>query len=736
MHPGKLLPIICLLMVCVVASFHFMHAAEADELYAPSLRQETPQQLGPSASQDVSNPSPYGIVQPSPERSAAAPAIRSQQKKIVQPGKPIHIAVIGAISRPGVYRFENGNPQLNDVVQMSGPLTADHSGAIRIIRDERPGLQTYHSPKNRIPLLDGDVLLIEERSATSHVTSAVRTLDARSMSDSSTAAIQNPFIQSAPSASVSGAKGSTTKNLYIACVNLIDRPVVINLNKKIATVPALLRHLGQSPELAPTVRLIQAQRRTEQQRSEQTAANNAVQNFAPVLPEQTDNELLLTAGTVLVFDRGQIDASRVPPLPAVISTAQTDGAMTVPVAPLAPAVNRDRRTGPQFISPQEPAPFPNEPAAPVPSLPYVESNTPKSADAGSQVEKVPAPPSLTGPDFGASYPEGESGQQTPPRNDHRRLTQGFGSALPFPANDTPYHDSGTEHQRGMNGATSELSGASDFESQSTATRSPLQRGPIRKTNRANNNLLMFLTGATIALLCIGSIILNKYRVTSKMQNASAAQVETTAAQTTSSASLTPAASLLPAILDPRYPVVNESFPLGGKLQLSGLLDTARMLRIDQTHSMRRPITQTQEFSVGQKADSLAARDSVSAIPSDPAFTPKNGAVRIDRAAEDQSNVQNSRETIDSRLARFTNHEKRRSHVRATTRMLRTDLGHVTADAAATDAGTDAIGNRQTAATNRHRAEQRTEKEPSAGGVEHRPGLLDRALSLLQRERTT
>ncbi|MFN0195602.1 MAG: hypothetical protein ACKVT0_02580 [Planctomycetaceae bacterium] len=749
------------LLVSALAVMFSWNAAWADEFSTPLL--------GPGPSQQFE---PNDL-----EGKPAFPAIRPQQKKIVQPGKPIHIAIIGAISRPGVYRFDNGNPQVNDLVQVSGPFTTNHSGVIRIIRDARPGLQTYHSPKNRISLLDGDVVLIEERAESSHTTSADHMPGTRAKSNSSTSATPNPYIQSPQPNAVPDARTAVaTKNMYVACVNLIDRPVVINLNKKFANVPALMHQLGQSQELISSVRLIHAQRRSEPDRVEQPAANTG--HAIPSLdPTQTDRELSLTGGTVLVFDRSQVDASRVPRLPSVISAAQANIANS---APDARAANRSRRTETQYVNPHEPAPFPDEPAAPVPSLPYVESNADDSADAGLRVEKTPAPPSLTGPNFGSSQHEAGLTEQdvnsgrnptaaqsrisgapdlanpvlpdvpmrtalkpTTPRSENRRLKQEFGNDLPVPAPDTPYHPAVT-HQGTNTGESLATDDADAAALQSTSTRSPLQQGPTRQLDRARNNLLMFLTGATIALLCIGSILFNKYRAASKLRNAAmtqtAARAATHAVQETpadvvaSAARRSASASILPAILDPRYPVVNESFPISGKLELSGSVDTDRMLRVDQVHPLRAPITQSEGFSAGLNTDASTARHSANGMPSDQIAAQKNAALRIDSVAESPSNAQNSREVIDSRLARFTNHEKRRSYARPATRMRRTDLGHVTADAALNE--TDAIGSRRAAATNRPRTELRAEKAQTAGEVDHRVGLLDRALALLQRERTS
>lgn len=178
-----------------------------------------------------------------------------------------HVAVIGAIARPGAYELPAANVNITDVVQIAGGLTSEASGNVRVIRKGHAGLQTFYSAQTRYPLWDGDVIVIDQRLARA----------------------QSP------------SRGGQAPLTSVALVNLIGRPVVVDLPPQYASVRGLLQLL-RSPVSSQASIYVMAPGRAPQALS---------------LPLTSAPAALMT-GAVVVFDPTSVMVRNLPPLPPAI----------------------------------------------------------------------------------------------------------------------------------------------------------------------------------------------------------------------------------------------------------------------------------------------------------------------------------------------------------------------------------------------------------------------------------
>lgn len=164
------------------------------------------------------------------------------------PAQCCRVSVIGAVKYPAT--FESGQPlSLNSLITGAGGMTGDASGAIRVIRNngDQPRLDFYQGLTD-VSVSDGAVVVVEPR------TDAARHAIGR----------DGAFVD-------------------VACLNLIDRPLVQWLPPAEASLPRLLERLGLPPTTAAGIRIL-----------------------APGRSEAADT-VALTPGMVLVFDRTDVD---------------------------------------------------------------------------------------------------------------------------------------------------------------------------------------------------------------------------------------------------------------------------------------------------------------------------------------------------------------------------------------------------------------------------------------------
>ncbi len=97
--------------------------------------------------------------------SARAQAVGVQPIPAVTATRSVRkpIAVMGQVTRPGVYEVPSATPQLVDVIWQAGGLTTNASGNIHIVRNGRADQQTFYSPCLKYTLLPGDLVVVDAR---------------------------------------------------------------------------------------------------------------------------------------------------------------------------------------------------------------------------------------------------------------------------------------------------------------------------------------------------------------------------------------------------------------------------------------------------------------------------------------------------------------------------------------------------------------------------------------------
>jgi hypothetical protein len=191
--------------------------------------------------------------------------------------------VMGQVRSPGTYEFKSQYPRLGEVIRHAGGLTAGANGNIRIIHRGRAGQQTFYSPQLPLHLqprlIPGDVIVVDERQGW--------------QSGVQTTRHGRRILHQAPPAN----KTVSSPPVQVAFVNLVDRPVVLNLKSEYATLPKVLSLLGQPLEILPSVRVLET---------------TPSRGFSPrnrMVPAR------LSSGSILVFDPTVIQFDQLPPLP-------------------------------------------------------------------------------------------------------------------------------------------------------------------------------------------------------------------------------------------------------------------------------------------------------------------------------------------------------------------------------------------------------------------------------------
>jgi hypothetical protein len=202
---------------------------------------------------------------------------RPATERIETARPPYLFAVIGQVAYPGVYRAPTSDPLLVDLIHNTGGLTDAASGYLRIVRRGPNGFQAIYASDAQFQLRPGDVV-VAERVASQPMTS--------------------PAVPGFPSAANTAAMNRPPLPAFVQLVfvDLIDRPVVLKMPRSTATVAQILELLGQSSDLASTVKVIPP--------------------FHPSTP--TPHSTQFKSPTVLVFDPTTLKTDRIPELPVAV----------------------------------------------------------------------------------------------------------------------------------------------------------------------------------------------------------------------------------------------------------------------------------------------------------------------------------------------------------------------------------------------------------------------------------
>lgn len=200
-----------------------------------------------------------------------------------------YFGIMGAIGHPGVYYHKHERVTLGEMVQQAGGATADASGAVRIVRQGRGGLQTFLSPDSKYELLNGDVVLLNSHRRAGQP--GLQQFQAKLQTTPN-------GTQRSPATDASSKSGGGTS--YLAFVNLKAEPIIVPVPADEANLTAVMTWLRQDLKSPPFVRVI--------------PPSPLVRRDASLPTEQQ----LLENGSVLVFDPTTVNRNRLPVFPAVM----------------------------------------------------------------------------------------------------------------------------------------------------------------------------------------------------------------------------------------------------------------------------------------------------------------------------------------------------------------------------------------------------------------------------------
>ncbi len=167
-----------------------------------------------------------------------------------------YYSILGEIAKPGVYSAEGREITLQELIHQAGGVTPNASPAVRLVRQNRVAQGHFFDPAGRVPLVAGDVVLIEPMHASPAATQAVS----------------------------------------ICMIGVMDRPVIVPMRPDQAQLGTIMLALQQSPELVRSLRVIVPTRQRP-----------------PASPSTP-----LVSGTVLIFDSKLLIAGNLPVFPDAI----------------------------------------------------------------------------------------------------------------------------------------------------------------------------------------------------------------------------------------------------------------------------------------------------------------------------------------------------------------------------------------------------------------------------------
>lgn len=252
-------------------------------------------------------------------------------------------AILGEVSRPGVYASSGREVTLQELIAQAGGLTSRASFSLRVIRQSRAALTLLYSEGGRDPLQPNDIVIVDP---------------------------QPDFRQETPS------------RVWLCFAGILERPIVVPVHPDNARLATLVKMLDQSPELVSTIRLI----------------------LPPRTPLPASHDAPLATGTVLQFDRRLIAGHTLPSFPEPIRLEEPPATGTAQAEPLYPAARTSESPSSQRVE-AIPVPFPSirdeAPASPT-SLPMpghpggLEPTVPKPAEyaprSNSGRSTLPSPP--------------------------------------------------------------------------------------------------------------------------------------------------------------------------------------------------------------------------------------------------------------------------------------------------------------------------------------------------------
>lgn len=301
-------------------------------------------------------------------------------RELAHAGHTQSFAIMGEISRPGVFELNDVHPQLLDLVKQAGGPTTTASGNVRIIRGGRPGEQTFLVSGSNYPLNANDLVILDSWQSRS------KRQDNSFWPD-----------EMVDRASKGGEALPADSMVQLGLVNLISRPVILDVTHEEATLGTVLTLLHQPGRDIRVVTILKPAGGFESVACDHTA------------------DVCLASGSVLVFDPTTVDAAVLPQLPATVRlSTKVDSPSAMPHPPqesIPQALTRLR------AATNAPARLPIRPDIAIGELPASRRTTkkldhPSPPDHLAQADRVPAQASAGFPATGLLVLVGAIGVST------------------------------------------------------------------------------------------------------------------------------------------------------------------------------------------------------------------------------------------------------------------------------------------------------------------------------------
>jgi len=206
-----------------------------------------------------------------------------------------YVGILGEIAKPRVYKVNSQALNLQSIIRIAGGMTDDASGTIRVVRQDRVVESIYFTPQANLPLLAGDLLIVESKRIQAAFSRLYET---------------DPHARAKYAQADEGAvKGNDAGGVQLAFVNVLDRPVIVKVKHEHATLAQVVQKLDQPFELAQSVRVIGPER--------------VLSQGAMAQPIDT----AIADGSVLVFPVSGVNRNKLPSLPIPYDSEIATGAI-------------------------------------------------------------------------------------------------------------------------------------------------------------------------------------------------------------------------------------------------------------------------------------------------------------------------------------------------------------------------------------------------------------------------
>jgi hypothetical protein len=230
----------------------------------------------------------------------------STSGKTATAGKPAtaseFITVVGQVSRPGVYEFRQGIPEIADLIEAAGGLTPYSGHEIYLYRPRRGYLKLDLQTQADFPFQDGDIVIAE---------TPIR------------------YYRELGRSPSGGGLYELHPTTQIVLLNLHEQPILLTVPPRGARLSALLDLLNQGPEAMVGVQMISPPHSSHIPQESQ---------FAPSL---------IPSGSIIVFDSRRIERESLPglPRPEVVSARNNIRVVSRETATSQPRVGENPQAG-------------------------------------------------------------------------------------------------------------------------------------------------------------------------------------------------------------------------------------------------------------------------------------------------------------------------------------------------------------------------------------------------------